>query len=375
MSKQVLEPPDGKAAPVEADRKNVPPTAQPIIRLPEQETLPGKNGWWQALPTQSRFAFGGGVVLVVLLIFTLLVALLGGGSTPTKTTSKPVPQVQVPTHQTYDAQPPAAQQGETVNINLVAKEALISIAPGVAYHAWTFNGSVPGPVLRVRVGQTVHFTLTNDASMPHSIDFHAAQTPWDQNYQPIAPGQSFSFDWKANYPGVFMYHCGTPPVMMHMANGMYGAIIVDPAEGWAPAQEYVLVQSEFYMAKAPDGSYNADMDKMMMNAPDYVVFNGYSNQYKDTPLQAKAGQHIRLFLLNAGPSLFSAFHVIGAIFSDTYMDGNPANHMQGNQTVIVAPGGGYVVELTIPDPCKYPFVTHSFSAAMIGALGVLQVNA
>lgn len=375
MSKQVLEPPDGKIDSVSAAVEQ-PPAPRKVEAPADRRATPStKTGWWQALPKQGRFAFGGGVLLVVALIIILMVALLGGGSTPTKTTSKTVPQVQVPTHQTYDAQPPAAQQGDTVNINLVAKEALISIAPGVAYHAWTFNGSVPGPVLRVRVGQTVHFTLTNDASMSHSIDFHAAQTPWDVNYQPIAPGQSFSFDWKANYPGVFMYHCGTPPVMMHMANGMYGAIIVDPAQGWAPAHEYVLVQSEFYMTKAPDGSYNGDMNKMMTNAPDYVVFNGYANQYKDTPLQAKAGERIRLFLLNAGPSLFSAFHVIGAIFSDTYMDGNPANHMQGNQTVVVAPGGGYVVELTVPDPGKYPFVTHSFSAAMLGALGVLQVNA
>ncbi len=375
MSKQVLEPPDGKIAPVSAAVEQPPVPSKVEAPADGRATPSAKMGWWQALPKQGRFAFGGGVFLVLALIIILMVALLGGGSTPTKTTSKTVPQVQVPTHQTYDAQPPAAQPGDTVNINLVAKEALISIAPGVAYHAWTFNGSVPGPILRVRVGQTVHFTLTNDSSMPHSIDFHAAQTPWDKNYQPIAPGQSFSFDWKANYPGVFMYHCGTPPVMTHMANGMYGAIIVDPAQGWAPAQEYVLVQSEFYMAKAPDGSYNADMNKMMMNTPDDVVFNGYANQYKDAPLQAKAGQRIRLFLMNAGPSLFSAFHVIGAIFSDTYMDGNPANHMQGNQTVVVAPGGGYVVELTVPDPGKYPFVTHSFSAAMIGAVGVLQVNA
>jgi nitrite reductase (NO-forming) len=371
MSKQVLETPDGKMSPAEITSEK-PDT---ITRPPERVTPPTKTSWWQGMPTTSRYAFGGGVFLVVLLILILLVALLGGGSAPTTTTSKSVPQVQVPTHQTYDAQPSAAPQGNTVNINLVAKEALISIAPGVAYNAWTFNGSVPGPILRVRVGQTVHFTLTNDSSMPHSIDFHAAQTAWDQNYQPVAPGQTFSFDWKANYPGVFLYHCGTPPVMMHMANGMYGAIIVDPAEGWAPAHEYVLVQSEFYTSKAPDGSYNGDMDKMMRNTPDYVVFNGYANQYKDAPLQAKAGERIRLFLVNAGLSLFSAFHVIGAIFSDTYMDGNPANHMYGDQTVVVAPGGGYVVELTIPDPGKYPFVTHSFSAAMMGALGILQVNA
>jgi nitrite reductase (NO-forming) len=324
---------------------------------------------------RGRYLAGAGIVVAIALVITLIVVALGAPArTSSPTATQPVKQVQVPAHQTYNAQAPVRPQGDTVDINLVVKESVISIAPGVAYHAWTFNGSVPGPILRVRQGQTVHFTLTNDGTMPHSIDFHAAQTPWNVNYQPIAPGKSFSFDWKANYPGVFMYHCGAPPVMDHMANGMYGAIIVDPANGWAPAQEYVLVQSEFYTAKAPDGSYYLDMPKMMNNTPDYVVFNGYANQYKDAPLQAKAGERVRLFLVDAGPSLFEAFHVIGAIFSDVYVDGNPANHLVGDQTVTVPPGGGTVVELTMPQAGLYPFVTHSFSAASIGATGVIQVK-
>ena len=134
------------------------------------------------------------------------------------------------------------------------------------------------------------------------------------------------------------------------------------------------MQSEFYTSKAPDGSYYLDPSKTLKATPDYVVFNGYANQYKDAPLKAKAGQRIRLFIVNAGPSLFSAFHVIGAIFSDTYADGNPANHMQGNQTITIPPGGGYVVELTIPDPGSYPFVTHSFADVGLGAVGVIQVT-
>lgn len=158
-----------------------------------------------------------------------------------------------------------------------------------------------------------------------------------------------------------------------MANGMYGAIIVDPANGWPPAQEYTLVQSEFYTALQPDGSYAADPTKLNNATPDYVVFNGYANQYKTAPLTARAGQRIRLFIVNAGPSLFSAFHVIGAIFSDVYIDGNPANHMVGDQTVMIPPGGGVVVELTIPDPGSYPFVTHSFVDVGKGALGMIKV--
>jgi nitrite reductase (NO-forming) len=277
-------------------------------------------------------------------------------------------------HKLYNAQAPAALQGSTVNVTLTVKEVLLPIAPGVVYHAWTFNGTVPGPVIRVRQGQTIHFTLVNDGNMPHSIDFHAAQTPWNVNYQEVAPGKSFTFDWKANYPGVFMYHCGAPVVIYHMANGMYGSIIVDPANGWTPAQEYVLVQSEFYTHQLADGTYVVDPTKLNNGTPDYVVFNGYINQYKTNPITAKAGQLIRIFIVNAGPTEFSAFHVIGAIFSDTYADGNPANHEVGNQTVTIPPGGGMVVELTIPQAGLYPFVTHSFADVGKGAIGILKVT-
>jgi nitrite reductase (NO-forming) len=326
------------------------------------------------------------LVVMAFLCLSLIVALMhgttkvvtqsssSGGMTMSSGPHYNVAAGVVPAHQTYDAQPPVAAQGDTVTVHLVAKQALIAIAPDVAYHAWTFNGTVPGPIIRVRQGQTINFTLTNEDQMPHSIDFHAAQTAWNVNYQPVAPGKTFSFSFKANYPGVFMYHCGTSPAMYHMANGMYGAIIVDPASGWSPAQEYVVVQSEFYTRQSRDGTYSLDANKMMMVMPDYVVFNGYSNQYKGAPLQAKAGQKIRIFIVNAGPSQFSAFHVIGAIFSDVYTDGNPANHTVGDQTITVPPGGGSVVELTMPDPGEYPFVSHSFSGASTGALGVINVT-
>jgi nitrite reductase (NO-forming) len=290
------------------------------------------------------------------------------------TTQPSTATYKAPDHQTYDAAVPALSQGGAVQVKLVAEDKIISIAPGIAYHAWTFNGTVPGPMLRVRQGQTVDFTLTNNSSMGHSIDFHAAQTPWDVNYQEAPAGKTFSFSWQALVPGVFMYHCGTPPVLEHLANGMYGEIIVDPANGWAPATEYALVQSEFYTMKTADGSYMIDMDKATADQPDYVVFNGYANQYKSAPLTAKAGQRIRLFIVNAGPSNFSAFHVIGALFDKVYVDGNPANAMDGNQTVTIPPGGGAVFELVMPQAGLYPFVTHSFADASKGALGVIKVT-
>ena len=372
--------------PVETEQRGYNEAAKPPITLPV------------APPKQSTFPNWGITALATFVFVTLLIAgvvfsyqfgtmrgttttvpstsnsssMPGMGSTSTSS-SAPVagPKME---HQLYNPQAPAALQGSKVNVTLTVKEVLLPIAPNVVYHAWTFNGTVPGPVIRVKQGQTIHFTLVNDGNMPHSIDFHAAQTPWNVNYQEVPNGKSFSFDWKANYPGVFMYHCGAPVVIYHMANGMYGAIIVDPANGWAPAQEYVLVQSEFYTTQLKDGTYSVDATKLSTGIPDYVVFNGYVNQYKTNPIVAKAGKPIRIFIINAGPTEFSAFHVIGGIFSDTYADGNPANHQVGNQTVTIPPGGGIVVELTIPEAGLYPFVTHSFADVGKGALGVLQVT-
>jgi nitrite reductase (NO-forming) len=342
--------------------------------------------WWRTnIPEWLKRLGAQVVVALVVVMIALPVASLAGwinarpsaggtSSGMTTTTGNGSSTVKVPDHPVYDAQPPATPAGASVTVKLVAKQALVAIAPGIAYQAWTFNGTVPGPIVRVRQGQTVHFTLTNDSNMPHSIDFHASQVAPNVDYISVDPGKSISFDFTPQYPGVFMYHCGTPPVMVHIANGMYGAIIVEPAKGWAPAQEYVLVQSEFYAAKAPDGSYMLDGRGLMSAQPTYTVFNGYAAQYKDHPLTARPNQKIRLFVMDAGPSHFSAFHVIGTIFSDYYPDGNPANHLVGNQTITVPPGGGAVVELTIPDPGTYAFVTHSFSDMDKGAVGVIQVK-
>jgi nitrite reductase (NO-forming) len=342
----------------------------------------GNIGFWRGSPAEIIFATLTAIAVILAVILSV-VRIPGPASASTgsntgaqsgSSSNASKPSITVPAHKTYDAAAPAAPQGSTVNIELVAQESLISIAPGAAYQAWTFNGTVPGPILRVRQGQTVNFTIVNKTGMDHSIDFHAAETPWNINYQAVGAGKSFSFSWKAMYPGIFMYHCGTPPVIQHIANGMYGAIIVDPASGWRPAQEYVLVQSEFYTRKLSDGSLSFDHAKAMAMQPDYVTFNGYANQYKDAPLTAHLGQRVRLFVLNAGPSEFSAFHTIGAMFTDVYMDGNPANHMVGNQTVTIPPGGGAVVELSIPEAGLYPFVTHSFANASAGALGVLEIK-
>lgn len=274
----------------------------------------------------------------------------------------------------YPAELPPAGPETTKHITLEIKDANVEVAPGVVMKAWTFGGTIPGPVLHVRQGDTIDFTLVNHGSMQHSIDFHAAQTPWDKNYQSINPGQSLSFTWTADFPGVFMYHCGTPPVIHHIASGMYGAIVVDPAQPLPAAKEYVLVQSELYLTQQADGYYYTDDEKLNAIKPTYVVFNGYANQYSGAPLMADPGQLTRLWVLNAGPTTFSAFHVIGALFHNAYADGNPANRQAGMQTVTIPPGGGYMVELAIPDAGLYPFVTHSFAFTGLGALGLLDVG-
>jgi len=271
----------------------------------------------------------------------------------------------------------AVLPGVVSEITLHTPHVVKEIAPGKPFQIWSFEGSAPGPILHVKEGEPVHFTMINDGGMPHSIDFHAAQLPWDKYYQSIAPGETHSFDWVPNFPGAFMYHCGTPPVYVHLGNGMHGAIIVQPKNGWPePAREYVLVQSEWYLTAEPDanGVYYGDPAKILQVVPDFVVFNGYSNQYQEEPLVADPGELIRIHIVNSGPTLWSAFHVIGALFEATYADGNPANWQTGMQTVTIPPGGGYTVTLRIPDEGYYPFVTHSFAYTGLGALGLIKVG-
>ncbi|MCQ3930775.1 MAG: hypothetical protein DPW16_09985 [Chloroflexi bacterium] len=268
--------------------------------------------------------------------------------------------------------PPVSQE-----ITLETPHNIREIAPGVAYELWSFNGTGPGPHLHVKEGELVKFSMTNpDDHMQHSIDFHAAQLAWEKYYQAVNPGETHAFDWTPNFPGVFMYHCGTPPVLAHIGNGMHGAIVVQPKDGWPePAREYVLVQSEWYLGDPEaDGVRRGNTQKMTAGTPDMVVFNGYLNQYQANPLVADPGELIRLHVCNCGPTVWSAFHVIGAIFEAAYADGNPLNKQVGMQTVTIPPGGGYTVEMRIPDEGFYPFVTHSFAYTGRGALGIIKVG-
>ena len=269
----------------------------------------------------------------------------------------------------------------STSVTLVAKPTSVQIAEGVTYDGWSFNGTIPGPTVFVKQCETVHFTITNNDTMPHSIDFHAAQVDWTTDYAPVAPGRSLSFDFVPAYPGVFMYHCGVPPVLEHIANGMYGVIIVNGTGSQAlppaPGGQYVLIESEFYLNSHPnpDGSYSGNYSKMLAATPDYVVFNGKAFQYMTSPLVVKPDQLVRLYVFNEGPSIWEAFHVIGGIMDTVYIDGNPTNALHGLQTVNIPPSDGAVVDMYFTDPGgENPFVNHAFAYAQKGTIGVFRVE-
>src|SRR6478672_1115990 len=270
-----------------------------------------------------------------------------------------------------------AERGRVHHIRLEMKHATVTIAPGVTYAAWTFGGTVPGPILRVRQGDTVDFTLVNAANIPHSMDFHAAEIAPSKYYVNVLPGDSLHYRFVARVPGAFMYHCGTAPVAMHIANGMYGALIVDPSTPRPKAAEYVFVQSEFYLTPKPaaDGTVSLDWQKLLGQAPDHVVFNGMVSQYATHPIEVRPNELLRLYLVNAGPNRISSFHVVGGIFERVFQDGSQASPLAGVQTVNVPVGGGSIFELRLREPGDYPFVTHAFADATKGAVGVFRALA
>ncbi len=268
-------------------------------------------------------------------------------------------------------EPIVERNGNIVNIEMTAQVTDVEISKGVFYNAWTFNGTVPGPVLRVKQGDIINFTLKNlDPDVPHSMDFHAVHASPSEKFIDIMPEEEGTFTYPANMPGVFMYHCGTAPVLAHIANGMYGVIIVEPTEGYPTDaeidQEYVIVQSEWYKEK--------DYSDFLNGVPSYVVFNGNDFGLKEKPLLAKVGDKVRLYVNNVGPNEVSSLHVVGTIMDNVYLDGNPANVLKGMQTVMLPASGGAVVEFTVTEAGDYAIVTHQFNHASKGAVAILRVT-
>src|ERR687898_574708 len=245
-------------------------------------------------------------------------------------------------HKAYDATLPELQSGDLVRVHMTLKDMVVEVAPGVKYRTWSFDGTgAPGPVVHVREGQTVEMTLTNGGAIPHSIDFHAARIAPNVAFRDVAPGESFTFRFTASDPGVFMYHCGTKPVLAHIANGMYGAIVVQPKEGLPPVDnEYVLVASEWYLnGDGIEEPASLDMAKARAMMPDWTTFNGYANQYVTHPLSAKPGETSRFYVVAAGPTLDTNFHVVGGLLDRAWVNGDMTNPPQrGVQTVLVPAG-------------------------------------
>ncbi len=294
-----------------------------------------------------------------------------------------------PTQPAFDARIAPPSDADVKSFRIPIKEVSIEIAPGVHYQGWTFGGTVPGPALRVRVGDEVRVTVVNESPMPHSIDFHAARIPANVAYRMIMPRDSVQFTFTARDAGAFMVHCGTPPVTMHLMQGMYLPIIVDPKDGWGTRadKEFVLVQSEFYAKPdstttiLPGGAAPTmvpDWPAEQAKRATYVVFNGRATQYKDNPLRVNVGDRVRFFVVNAGPNFESDFHIVGAVFDRVYPDGNPKHALEDVQTYGIPAGGGAVFETTFDRGASgeglYAFVTHSFADAEKGAVGIIQVG-
>lgn len=272
--------------------------------------------------------------------------------------------------------PPAPDQ-DVHEIEIRATQIEGEVAPGVVQELWTFDDLVPGPTLRGKVGDLFRITFVNDGEMGHSIDFHASKVDPGTEMRTIQPGESLVYEFEAKHAGVWMYHCGSDPVLHHTGNGQYGALIVDPPDLEEVDHEYVFVQSEFYLGGEGEPG---DLSKMMRDAWDIVAFNGYANQYAHEPItDVDPDERVRVWLLNAGPSENSSFHVIGSIFDTVYKEGAYRLHPDtdapgGAQALDLQPSQGGFVEFTFDVDGYYPFVTHKFSNVGKGAVGVFLVG-
>ncbi|WP_318244511.1 multicopper oxidase domain-containing protein [Oerskovia merdavium] len=271
----------------------------------------------------------------------------------------------------------APASAETVHrVRLPVSELVTEVAPGVTQKLWTFGGIAPGPTLRGKVGDRFEITLVNDGTIGHSIDFHAGALAPDGPMRTIAPGEELTYTFTATMSGVWMYHCSTMPMSAHIANGMFGAVVIDPPDLPAVDREYLLVQSEYYLG--PQGG-EVDMDRLATGDPDVVAFNGYANQYDAEPLPARVGERVRVWVLAAGPNRGTAFHVVGGQFDTVFSEGayrlRPGNAEAGGSQVLglaVAQGG--FVELAFPEAGRYPFVSHAMIDAERGAHGFFSVT-
>lgn len=279
--------------------------------------------------------------------------------------------------------PPVIERNHAarVVVDMEVVEVVKELADGVQYTFWTFGGETPGPMIRVREGDLVEFHLKNhpDNKLPHNIDLHSVTgTGGGAEATLIVPGKEATFEFRALKPGLYVYHCATAPVGLHIANGMYGLILVQPKEGLPEVdREYYVMQSEFYTSGdfGEKGLQEFDMERALREEPAYVVFNGATDALTGTgALQAAVGEKIRLYVGNGGPNLSSSFHVIGEIFDSVYSEGGSVANQFNVQTTVVPPGGASIVDFEVDVPGKFTLVDHAiFRAFNKGAIGILNV--
>lgn len=269
----------------------------------------------------------------------------------------------------------------TVKVDLETVEVTGQLADGSTYQYWTFNRRVPGPFVRVRVGDTVEVTMKNaaDSGMPHNVDFHAVTGPGGGGVATVAePGQTKGFTFKALNPGLFVYHCATPIVAQHIANGMYGLILVEPEGGLSKVDhEFYVMQGEIYTEQAygTPGLLTESIDKLLAEQPEYYVFNGAEDALAKAPLKAKTGETVRIFFGVGGPNKTSSFHVIGEVFDRAYpLASLTSPPMTNIQTMTVPPGGAAVAEFKVEVPGRYVLVDHALSRMERGLKGLLVVE-
>ena len=327
--------------------------------------------------------------LMTLVMTASLLGACGGGETEQKTTSIPATDIVAEGEQEmaeltsppYVPKPVGTRPAKKLKVDLEIIEQEGEIMDGTKYLFWTFGGTVPGSFIRTRVGDEVEFTLKNhqDNKLPHNIDLHAVTGPGGGAAASlVAPGQQRTFSFKCLNPGLYVYHCAQAPVPLHIANGMYGLILVEPEGGLPPVdKEYYVMQGDFYT----DGAYGAggtqafNQEKALKETPDYIVFNGkVGSLTQDGALTANPGETVRLFVGNGGPNMVSSFHVIGEIFDRVHVEGGSLLN-ENVQTTLIPAGGAAIVEFKVDVPGSYVLVDHSiFRAFNKGALGLLVAN-
>jgi nitrite reductase (NO-forming) len=350
----------------------------------EDEAHSAHSASWITLPLAGMAMVIGVAALILAVVF---VRDDNGGGTTTVVSKSAPPKAPAPeaakavkfeAYKTPDPTLPAVPAGAVKKFRVDVFEHVTKVAAALPpTQVWSFavngkayRGTGASAPFVVNQGDKVQLTLVNGGSkamgvtMPHSIDTHAAEVNPGTAFKSIAPGEKWTFSFVAKHPGVYMYHCATQPILMHTGSGMVGMLIVRP-KGLAPAKELWMTQQEYYLGAAGGP---ASMTKMQAKNPDVIAFNGYAGQYKDHPITVKRGERIRMYVMNAGPSIWTAFHVIGTVFDKTDVEGVVGHD---SQTINLAPSQGGYVEFTLDQEGSYPFLTHAFGDMVKGAIGVL----